>query len=304
MAAIEFPGYFEIQESLARLSPEDLRALRNRLLPKTQEVDKAPPEAADEILLGIREEIARAISLDRPLDSLFEGAMGRIPRGGDQIAEATAAPDTPVMSREELQLSVKALTDLMTVDEMRRELSPLKDRYASFYDIPEADLHDLVRRLDEKIGGRTVLSFTDRYRSGSLVTRQRISSEVWALLPHEERVRLLTEDDDGMDASQMARHISRVFMSYLYQMLHDPTAQMSFLKEPFYQVLQDAIITQLGKGGDKAGLRELNRRVTRGMLEVEQRPPEERQAMLLEVRKGIARALSLPEPLLDPEAHS
>ncbi|KRT68974.1 MAG: hypothetical protein XU15_C0014G0013 [candidate division NC10 bacterium CSP1-5] len=102
----------------------------------------------------------------------------------------------------------------------------------------------------------------------------------------------------------MARHISRVFMSYLYQMLHDPTAQMSFLKEPFYQVLQDTIITQLGKGGDKAGLRELNRRVTRGMLEVEQRPPEERQAMLLEVRKGIARALSLPEPLLDPEAHS
>jgi hypothetical protein len=40
------------------------------------------------------------------------------------------------------------------------------------------------------------------------------------------------------------------------------------------------------------------------MLEVEQAPPEERQAMLLEVRKGIARALNLPEPLLDPEAHS
>ena len=304
MAAIEFPSYFEIQESLARLSPEDLRALRNRLLPKTQEADKAPPEAAEEILLGIREEIARAISLDRPLDSLFEGAMQRIPRGGDQVAEATAAPDTAAMSREELQLSVKALTDLMTVDEMRRELSPLKDRYPSFYDIPEADLHDLVRRLDEKIGGRTVLSFTDRYRSGSLVTRQRISSEVWVLLPHEERVRLLTEDDDGMDASQMARHISRVFMSYLYEMLHNPTAQMSFLKEPFYQVLQDTIIGQLGKGGNQAGLRELNRRVTCGMLEVEQAPPEERQAMLLEVRKGIARALSLPEPLLDPEAHS
>jgi hypothetical protein len=303
-AAIEFPGYFEVQESLARLSPEDLRALRSSIIPKTQEMDKAPPEAADEILLGIREEIARAVSLDRALDSLFEGPMQRIPRGRDQVAEATPAPNTAGMSLEELQLSVKALTDLMTIDEMRRELSPLKERYASFYDIPEADLHDVVTRLGEKIGGRTVLSFTDRYRSGSLVTRQRISSEVWALLPLEERLRLLTEDDDGMDAAQMARHISRVFMSYRYEMLHDPAAQMSFLKEPFYQVLQETVVAQLGKGSTHAGLRELNRRVSCGMLEVEQAPPEERQARLLEVRKSIARALGLPEPLLDPDARA
>ena len=189
MAAIEFPGYFEAQESVAMLLPGDLQALKGRILPMTRELEKAPAQAQEGILRAIREEIARAISLDKPLESLFEGAMERIPRGGTEVPEETPPLDTEGMSREDLQLSVKVLTDFMGLEEMRRELSPLRDRYRSLHETPDPELKDLVRSLGEKLGGRSILSYTDRYRSGRMVTQMSISSEVWVLLPDEQRLR-------------------------------------------------------------------------------------------------------------------
>lgn len=301
-AIIEFPGYFETQESLAMLPPENLQALKGRILPMTRELEKAPAQAREEILRAIREELARAISLKKPLESVFEGAMERIPRGKQEVPEEPPPVDTEGMSREDLQLSVKSLTDPMSLEEMRRELSSLKDRYPFFYEIPDAALKDLVRSLAEKLGGRTLLSFTERYRSGRMVTRQRISSDVWVLLPEQERIQLLLEDDAAMDVAQMARHISRVFMSYQYPMLHDLSAQVSLLNEPFYPALQQRIIGAFSEPSTQEGLRELNRMVTVRMLEVERARPEDREGLLLEIRKRIATTLGLPDTLLYPEA--
>lgn len=301
-AVIEFPSYFETQESLGMLPPENLQALKGRILPMTRDLEKAPAPAREEILRAIREEIARAISYEKPLDSVFEGAMERIPRGKKEVPEETPPVDTDGMSREDLQLSVKSLTDLMSLEEMRRELSPLKGRYPSFSAIPDAELKDLVRGLAEKLGGRTLLSFTERYRSGSMVTQQSISPDVWVLLPDGEKLRLLLEDNAAMDVAQMARHISRIFMSYHYPMLHDTTIQVSFLSEPLYQALQERILGEFSKPSDQEGLRELNQVATVRMLEVERARPEDRQALLLEVRKVIGTTLSLPDRLLDPEA--
>lgn len=302
VAAIELPSYFEVQESLAVLPPEDLQTLKRRILSMTLELERAPAEAREGILRVIREEIARAISFDERLETIFEGAMERIPRGGRATSTETPPLDTEGMSREELQLSVRALTDLMSLEEMRRELSPLKDRYASFSETPDAALQDLVRSLAEKLGGRSLLSFTDRYRSGRMVTQGSISSEVWVLLPDEERLRFLLEDNAAMDVAQMARHISRIFMSYRYEMLHDTATQVSFLDEPMYQALQGRIIGAFSQPSNQEALRELSRVVTFRMLEVEKAPPEDRQAFLLEVRKAIATALRLPDGFLDPEA--
>ncbi len=299
LAAIEFPSYFEVQVALVSIPSEDLHALKERILPKTQQLEHAPARAAEEILRGIREDIAQTIAFDKPLESLFDNAMRRI---GKEEPEATPPPDTEGMAREELQFSVKALTELMRTEEMRRELAPLKDRYPSFYEIPDAELRDLVGRFAEKLGGRTILSFTNRYRSGSMVTREGVSSAVWNLMPQEEKLRLLEEDNAAMDVSQMARHITRIFMSYQYQMLHDPTAQMAFLNEPFYQALQEKIVQQFSKAPNQEGLQELNRVVTVRMLEVENARPEDRHALLQEIRKDIAKILSLPDAFLDPEA--
>jgi hypothetical protein len=104
-----------------------------------------------------------------------------------------------------------------------------------------------------------------------------------------------------MDAAQMARHISRIFMSNQYEMLHDPSAQMSLLNEPLYHALHERIIEAFGKESDQTGLREFNREVTVRMLEVERAISEDRHALLLKVRKGIATAFRLPDTLLDPE---
>lgn len=301
-AVIEFPSYFETQESLTKLPPEGLQALKGRILPMTADLEKAPAQAREEILRAIREEIARAISFEEPLESVFEGAMERIPRGKKEAPEETPPVDTEGMSREDLQLSVKSLSDLMSLEEMRRELSPLKGRYPSFYAIPDAELKDLVRSLAEKLGGRTLLSFTERYRSGRMVTQRRIAPDVWVLLPDQERLRLLLEDNAAMDVTQTARHLSRVFMSYQYPMLHDMTAQISILNEPFYQALQERIIGAFSEPSNQEGLRELNRAVTVRMLEVERARPEDQQTLLLEVRKSIATTLGLPDTLLYPEA--
>lgn len=301
MASIEFPSYFEIQESLATLPPEEVQGLTGRILPKTQELDKALGRDAEEILRAVREEIAQAISLDKPLESLFDGAMRRINLGGKDMAEETPSADTEGMSREELQVSVKALTELVRVEEMHRVLSPLKDRYPSFSEIPEAELKDLVQSLVQQLEGRTILSFTNRYQSGCMVMRQSVSSEVWALMPDEERLQLLSKDNACMDAPQMARHISRIFMSYQYQMLHDATIQMSFVNESLYHTLQERIIEAYQKQSNQEGLGEFNGEVTVRMLEVERAIPEDRHALLLEVRKRIAREFSLPDTLLDPD---
>ena len=91
-------------------------------------------------------------------------------------------------------------------------------------------------------------------------------------------------------------------MSYRYKMLHDTTAQISFLNEPLYQVLQERIIREFSRPSNQEELRELNRVVTVRLLEVERARPEDRQALLLEVRRGIATTLGLPDTLLDPEA--
>ena len=302
MAAIEFPGYFEAQESVAMLPPGDLQALKGRILRMTRELEKAPAQAQEGILRAIREEIARAISLDKPLESLFEGAMERIPRGGTEVPEETPRLDTEGMSRVDLQLSVKVLTDFMGLEEMRRELSPLRDRYRSLHETPDPELKDLVRSLGEKLGGRTILSYTERYRSGRMVTQMSISSEVWVLLPDEQRLRLLLVDNAAMDVPQMVRHISRIFMSYQYGMLHDTAAQISLLNEPLYQALQDRMMGELKTPSDEERLRELNRVVTVRMLGVEKAPREDREALLLEIRKVIATTLRLPDTLLDPEA--
>ena len=301
-AVIEFPGYFEIQESLAMLSPENLQALKGRVLPMTADLEKAPAPAREGILRTIREEIAGAIAFHKPLESVFEGAMERIPRGKQEVPEETPPVETEGMSREDLQLSVKSLTDLMGLEEMRRMLSPLKERYPSFSAIPDAELKGLVRSLAEKLGGRTLLNFTERYRSGRMVTRQGISSEVWVLLPEHERMQLLLEDNAAMDVTQMARHIGRVFMSYQYPMLHDLTTQVSLLNEPFYQALQEKILGVFCEPSSQKGLGELNQMVTDRMLALERTHPEDREGLLLEIRKGIAATLGLPDTLLYPEA--
>jgi hypothetical protein len=301
-AAIEFASYFEIRRLLAEIPAERLQALKGRVLFRLRELERVTAGAQEGILRDVREEIARTISLEKPLDALFEGAMERIPLGGKGVSADTAALGAEPMSREDLQLALKTVTDLMSLEEMQCELSPVKARYPSFHDIPDPECRDLVTRLSEKLGGRTPLSFTERYRSGRMVTRQGISSDVWTLLPEDQRLRLLLEDNAGMDLVQMARHLSRVFMSYQYGMLHDPAAQVSFLNEPLYHALQERIVGKFGRQSSQEGLRELNRAVTARMLGVETARREDRQALLLETRKDIAAALSLPDTLLYPEA--
>jgi len=246
--------------------------------------------------------IAEVIGLEGSLETLFEGRMERLPRGGQVLPEEPPSLYLEDMSLDDLRMSVKVLADLMSLEEFRQVLLPLKERYPSLSDLPEEELKRLVRTLTWKLGNRTVLDYTGRYRFGRLLTQRSLSPQVWALLPEEEKLKLLLQDSDRMDIAQAARHISRVFMCSRYDMLSDIGAQLSLLEEPLYQALQNRLILEWSKPPHEARLLELNRTVTRMMWEVEKADPSDREHLLLEARKVIGAALSLPDALLFPES--
>lgn len=298
IAAIEFPRYFEAQETLAALPGETLEKLKRDVLERLGELEQGPYLERERTLQDMRAMIAEAIGLEGSLETLFEGRMERLPREGQALPEEPPSLYLEDMSLDDLRMSVKVLADLMSLEESREVLLPLREQYPSFSDIPAEELKKLIRRLAWKLGNRTVLDYTGRYRFGKLLTQRSPSPEVWALLPEEEKLKLLLEDSDRMDIAQTARHISRVFMCSRYDMLSDIGAQLSILDEPLYQALQNRLIFEWGKSPHEDRLLELNRAVTRMMWEVEKAHPSDRERLLLEARKVIGAALSLPDTLL------
>ncbi len=297
-AAIEYPAYFEAREALASLPEGTLQALKETVLGHLERLQRGPYEEREQVLEALRRKIAGAVGLPS-LATLFEGWMERIPRKGRISPEEPPPLFLEDMSREDLRLSLKVLADLMSLEEFREHLLPLKDRYPSLYDLPEGELKGLIRRLAFTMGDRTILDYTARARLGRMVTGGSLPPEVWALLPEAEKLHRLLADADRMDLAQAARHISRVFLSPSAEALLDVGVQLGLLDDPRYRTLQDRLILEFASPpGDR--LRALNRQVTRMIWEVEGGPPEEREGRFQGVKEAIAKALSLRDG--DPEA--
>jgi hypothetical protein len=140
-----------------------------------------------------------------------------------------------------------------------------------------------------RLGDRTICDFALRYRSGRLWARETVDPQVWKLIPFQEKFMLLQSDNEAMDLLQVSRHLARLLLTERYELLVDPAYQVGLTYEPPYHRVLDHC---MGEPGDPARLTNLNREVTKMMLELEEHvAEEERPGRFLQIRKVIGTGL-------------
>lgn len=302
-AVIEFPGYFQLQEALWRLSPDEIHSLSDLAAGEIPALKGIPAADVPERLAQVRQQIARAAGFPSPLEAHLGESMERLPReffppgvpeeeSPDQIAEA--AKRLEGLSPHELRLNLQVLADKLSLQEFQEMVGPHRGKYPSLGQMPVEALRHLVATLTLHLGDRNTCDFIHRYRTGKLVAFPRVSAEVWNLLPQEDRLRLLEQDNAAMDLAQVARHLARILLSHEYQMLHDEAVQMDLITSASYQDLVHRLI-QLGDGNGQSTLLALNQAVTRMTLAMESAPREGRAEALEHIRRAIGRALGYTE---------
>lgn len=297
-SSVEFPIYHQMQERLMGLPEDHVLALATRVQELTAGLDHLMPQQADEVLVSIRSAIGEIVDVRQPMESLVAGRMAKLPLVVEPTtAELSADVKEAIgtMTPEELKRSLFVLLDLMTLEELRRDVSPLQGQYPSVHDIPPEILAGLVPTIAAKLGDRSLCDFADRYRSGRMLAMPPVGEQVWSLLPMDERLTLLEQDNDRMDLAQISRHLAKIFLSPEYRVLFDPEAQISILESKGYQRLVGKLLLEFGRPEEGRRLRELNRVVSRMTLEVEATPEADRENRHLQVRKVIGTALELPD---------
>jgi hypothetical protein len=297
-SSVEFPIYHQVQERLMGLPEDRVLALVARVQEMTAGLDQLSPEQADEVLARIRSAIGKAVGVHQPLESLVAGRMAKLPLVAEPTTAELAADVKEAigtMTPEELKRSFFVLLDLMTLEEIRRDLAQLQGQYQSAHNIPPEILSALVPIIAAKLGDRNLCDFADRYRNGRMLAMPPVGDQVWSLLPTDERLKLLEQDNDRMDLAQSSRHLAKIFLSLEYRLLFDPDAQVRILESNGYQRLVSKLFLDFGQPEEGQRLRELNRVVSRMMLEAETTPEADRDNWLLQIRKVIGTALDLPD---------
>lgn len=297
-SSVEFPIYHQAQERLMALPEDRVLEVAARVREMSAGLDRLMPQEADTVLARIRSVIGEAVGVHEPLESLVAGRMAKLPL----VAEPTTA-ELPgdvkeaigTMTPEELKRSLFVLLDLMTLEEIRRDLTPLQGRYPSIHAIPPEVLAALVPTIAAKLGDRTLCDFAERYRAGRMLAMPPVRDQVWSLLSMDERLALLEQDNGRMDLGQISRHLAKLFVNQEYRLLFDPEAQLATIESPGYQQLVRTLLLEFGRPEEGRRLRELNRVISRMMLEAEAAPLPEREERLLEIRKVIGTALDLPD---------
>jgi hypothetical protein len=297
-SSVEFPIYHQVQERLMGLPEDRVLALAARVQEMTAGLDQLSPEQADEVLARIRSAIGGSVDVHQPMESLVGGRMAKLPLVAEPTTAELAADVKEAigtMTPEELKRSFFVLLDLMTLEEIRRDLAQLQGQYQSAHNIPPEILSALVPIIAAKLGDRNLCDFADRYRNGRMLAMPPVGDQVWSLLPTDERLKLLEQDNDRMDLAQSSRHLAKIFLSLEYRLLFDPDAQVRILESNGYQRLVSKLFLDFGQPEEGRRLRELNRVVSRMMLEAEATPEADRDNRLLQIRKVIGTALDLPD---------
>ena len=302
-AAIEFPFYFRLQETLRRLPPSEIYRLSDLAAASVPAMERLPAAEAAERLAGLRQEIARAAGCTAPVQELLGASMDRLPKeffppAGPQVVSPDHLAETvrqlEGLPPEKLRLNLQILGDQLSLREYQELLGPTRSQYPSLGQMPAEALRRLVATLAVHLGVRSLCDFIQRYRSGKFLAVPPVTGEVWSLLPQAERLALLGRDNAAMDIAQVARHLARILLSHEYQILDDDRAQMAIVTSPFYQSLVQRLI-RLGDRDGAPKLLALNLTVTGMVLAMEQSPREGRAEALHQIRCSIGMALGLSE---------
>jgi hypothetical protein len=304
-AAVEFPVYHRLQEALTGLPPDAITGLTAAILREAEPLAGDDPDRAEAALRMAQSAIGRAAGLPEPFEALFGGQMAKLPlETPDQLPPyipPELAEGVSGMALPALQSSLRVLCDLMSLEEIQRELGPLQERYASLAAIPREALVKTLPPLAARLGDRRLTDFVERYRSGRLWARPGLSPQVWQLLPFGQKLGLLEADNDAMDVAQAARHLCKVFCCPRYELLADSGYHLELLRGQLYPSILDRCILEFARPPHEERLRDLTRSVTRLMLEMEEGEAAQRPERLLRIRQQIGEALGLPDHLIQPK---
>jgi hypothetical protein len=288
-AAVEFNVYHDLLELLSGVPDAAIEQLKDEVLVAMKGLDHRDVPAVERTLLALRETIGRSVGLTPPFDHLFLERMEKWPRAAPAKVEAVVNPEIKTavqgMDLGQLQSSLRVMLELMSLEEQRREIEPLRERYRSLGEIPAEALVELLPHLSMRLGDRNLCDFAARYRSGRFWARERVDPRVWKTLAVQDKFMLLEADNEAMDLLQVTRQLARLLLTERYELLQDPAYQVGLTFQPIYRRVVDHCMSELR---DPDELRRLNRQVTRMMLELEEVVPEaERATRFVEIREAI-----------------
>jgi hemolysin-activating ACP:hemolysin acyltransferase len=293
---LEFALYFDLLDRLAKVSLEHLRAAAREIAPLVERAagEKSIPEL-EAVLARIRGAAAKVAGLPVDPERLLGPEMERVPREAPpewKLRELRMTLET--MSLKDLRLSALVHIDVLTTEEVREIVSPFMTRFPSFYEIPGNALRELILAVAESVTDRLITYFFDRYSTGRMAMTKPVSFLVWKLMPEEEKLRLLRQDNEPMDSAMMARHLARFLHSASPVDLGDAGRQIVLLTDQTFITNSGSILKNLGEEGKGDGVRVLYDEVTAMVLRMMSCGPGGRQEIFEAIRGKIAEAAGVP----------
>jgi len=293
---LEFALYFDLLDRVAGVSVSDLRDCAREVAPLVQSAVAAKSIGeCEKILARIRTAVAKVAGLPADPETLLGPEMERYPREappGWKLRELRMTLET--MSLKDLRLSALVHMDILTTDEVREIVSPFMTRFPSFYEIPGNALRELILAVAGSIDDRLITYFFDRYLTGRMAMTKPVSFLVWKLMPEEERLRLLSEDNARMDSAMMSRHLARFLHASSPGDLGDAGRQISLLTDENFVSNHGSILKGRGGDGDSEGVRRLYDEVTVLALRIFSSGEGEKQKIFDTIRGKITEAAGLP----------
>lgn len=292
---LEFALYFDLCDRLAVLPPEALRRLAASVAPLVERaLGEGSGEACERTLGEIRAVVARAAGFDADPEKLVGRVMERYPREGPpgwKLRELRHALET--MGLKDLRLTALVHLDLLTMEETREIVAPFVSRWPSFFDIPSKYLRDLILAIADRAPDRALTFFFERYAGGHMAMIPPQSFLVWKLMPEEEKIARLREDNARMDQAMMARHLARYLMSATPAELADVGRQIALLTDEAYSSNHGSILITMGGDGGGERLKRLYDEVTILSLRMMSSPEAERQALYRDIQERIFAATGI-----------
>jgi hypothetical protein len=296
---LEFTLYFDLLERLEKLSPEELRAVAGDIATMIDRaVSAKTPEDCEAILRPIRERVARAAGILADPETLLGPEMERYPRESPPGWKVRELGNTlKTMTLKDLRLSALVHLDLLTVEETREIVTPFISRYPSFFEIPSNGLRELILAVAERISDRAITFFFERYTVGRMAMTPAVSFLVWKMMPEEERLVRLREDNAKMDQAMMSRHLARYLLSASTADLSDVGKQISFLTDDRFSANQGSILKNASENPAGEGVKRLYDEATVLSLRMmTRRDGEDRQVMFRRIQERIADAAGVSIP--------
>jgi hypothetical protein len=204
------------------------------------------------------------------------------------------------MSLKDLRLSALVHLDLLTTEETREIVTPFISRFPSFYEIPSNGLREIILAIADRIADRAIAYFFDRYSTGWMAMTPPVSYLVWKLMPEEEKILRLREDNEKMDQAMKSRHLARYLHSSTPAELSDAGRQISLLTDGRFSSNHGLILKGAGSDSAGGGVGRLYDEVTVLSLRMMAGPEGEKEERFQIIREKIADSAGIPIPGKNP----